>query len=276
MPFNHRNSILFWPILFVALLVSGQIWSQEPKSSNSLKINDIALYYETYGEGPPLLLLHGWTQSSQFWKPYITELSKTYEVYVPDLRGHGKTTALTENFSIQQAADDIREFVRALELKKPKAIGLSFGALLLLELSYTAPEILDAMILIGSTSSYDGADNSRLEGFSFDKLPPAFVEELRKTHPQGDEQIKALFNPKLNYRIALSEENLKAITTRTLIVHGDQDEVLGIEPAVVLHKALTNSALWIVPKAGHIPIADENKALFLRIGLQFLAKEDKR
>ncbi len=261
-------------ILVFVLFVTSQILGQKPKTSKIHQLNDIALYYEVYGDGPPLLLLHGWTQSSQFWKPYITELSQHYKVYVPDLRGHGKTTPLSGNFSIQLAAGDLSEFMNSFDLQGARAIGLSFGGLLLLELSYKNPELFNAMILIGATYNYDGADNKALnEEFSFEKLPPAFVEELRKNHPQGDDQIKALFNPSLDYKIALSVDDLKRIPTRTLIIHGDSDEILGTEPAVNLHKGLANSALWIIPNTGHIAIDEENKSEFLRLSLQFLAKE---
>lgn len=215
-----------------------------PKTSETLRLNSIDLYYEAYGEGEPLLLLHGWTQSSQFWTGYIEAFAKNYEVYALDLRGHGRTSPLTEDFSIQKAAEDVAVFIDHLGLKSVRAIGLSYGGLALLQLEHLHPGRIKAMVLIGAAHRYSGKDNPNLDKpFSFEDLPDEFIEQLRQLHPRGDSQIRALFKPELNYEIRLSEEEVKAIQTKTLIINGDHDEILGIESAFELYKFLPNANL---------------------------------
>ena len=158
-----------------------------------------------------------------------------------------------------------------LKIKKVKAIGLSFGGLTLLELAKLNPDRIQATILIGASHNYQGGkDKGTKDTFSFEKLPKSFVEQLKKIHYHGEAQIKAMFNPNLNYQISLKDEELHAFNFRTLIVNGDSDEILGVEPAFALHKKIPDSALWIVPNTGHLAITGSNKKNFLTTSLQFL------
>ncbi|MEM1136645.1 MAG: alpha/beta hydrolase [Bacteroidota bacterium] len=265
-------------VLFLVLMVllAGQSAGQVPKKTEIVNVNGIELYYEVYGEGEPLILLHGWTQSSQFWIEYIKEYAKSYEVYALDLRGHGRTTPLTKDFSIKKAANDILAFMDHLSLNKVKAMGLSFGGIALLQLASLNPNRIESMILIAASHNYSGSDNQEIENkFNFDNLPVQFIEQLREIHHHGDQQIRALFDPELNYEIRLNDEDLKLINAKALIINGDQDEIMGINAAVLLYKYLPSSNLWIVPNTGHIPITETNKQLFLTTTIEFLRSVEK-
>ena len=227
------------------------------------------------GKVKPLLLLHGWTQSSEFWKDYISVYAKKFKVYAVDLRGHGRTSPITDDFTIQKTAEDLLAFLNQLNLKKVKAIGLSFGGLTLLELTSAHPKRIESMILVGVSQNYNGSENNEIgDTFSYENLPESFIGELRKIHHHGDGQIKALFDENLNYQIHLSDEDLKTIHSETLIIQGDRDEILGIDPAIKLHQNLSNSELWVVPNAGHLAITGPNREVFLLKSLQFLTQKE--
>lgn len=264
-------------VLFILLgTTSIQSFGQLYEQAETVKVNGIDMYYEVYGEGEPLLLLHGWTQSSGFWSEFIPTYARHFKVYSIDLRGHGRTSQLDADFSIKESARDILELLDHLKLKKVKAIGLSFGGLTLLELASISADRIEAAILIGTSYSYDGAENNQgSDTFSYENLPSSFIEELKKIHPGGESQIRALFNPNLDYQIQLNDEELRTFNFRTLIVHGDHDEILGVEPAFALHKNIPKSALWIVPNTGHIPIVGANQKSFLKTSLQFLTWNNK-
>ncbi len=247
-----------------------QGFGQCSKTEAIVEVNGINLYYEVCGEGEPLFLLHGWTQSSRFWSDYLPTFAEHFKVYSIDLRGHGKTSPLTTDFSIQKSAEDILELLNQLKIEKTNAIGLSFGGLVLLELANSYPEKIQTMILIGAASNYDGSKVSSEKTLSFKNLPKQYAEELKKTHYHGEDQINALFNPNLNYQISLTNEDLKAFKFSTLIINGDQDELLGIDPAFELHRNIPNSSLWIVPGTGHLAITGSNKKSFLINSLKFL------
>ncbi|MCM8569897.1 alpha/beta hydrolase [Gramella jeungdoensis] len=263
------------PVILMCL-ISDPGFGQFPKKTETIRVNEIDMYYEIYGKGEPLLLLHGWTQSSSFWSEYIPTYAQNFKVYAIDLRGHGRTSPLTADFSIKESAQDILELLDHLKIKKVKAIGLSFGALTLLELASSNPERIQAVILIGASHNYTGGENNESDNtFSYENLPKSFVEGLKKIHYHGDSQIKALFNPNFDYQIKLKDEELNTFNFRTLIVNGDRDEILGIDPAFALHKNIPNSALWIVPNTGHIAITGPNLKTFLNNSLNFLNADNK-
>src|SRR5688572_25813613 len=89
--------------------------AQQKTIHQTIAVNGTTLYYEKSGRGSPLLLLHGWTLTSAFWSPYVAEFESEYEVYAIDLRGHGRSSPLTNNFFIKQAAQDIAELIDKLE-----------------------------------------------------------------------------------------------------------------------------------------------------------------
>lgn len=248
-------------------------FGQTPKKSEVVHVNGIDLYYEVFGRGEPLLLLHGWTQTSQFWLEYTEDFAKEYEVYAIDLRGHGKTSPLTEQFSIEKVALDIKLLIDQLNLKKINAIGLSYGGLVLLQFVVHNPNQVEKMVLIGASHQYAGGKNEELNNkFDLNNLPTEFLEQLQREHHHGQQQIEALFNPNLKYEISLTEQEVKSIQTESLVISGDRDEIMGMDSAVDLHRLLPNSQLWIVPDAGHIPIIESKKSTFIQTTLDFLDK----
>lgn len=256
-------------------IMSGQSIGQLSKKTEVVQVNGIDMYYEVYGKGEPLILLHGWTQSSTFWSDYIPTYAQHFKVYALDLRGHGRTSQVTPDFTIEKTAKDVLALLDHLKLKNVKAIGLSYGGLTLLELASSNPEKIESMILIGASHRYNGGENNESSSsFSYENLPSLFFEELKEIHHHGESQIKALFDQNLNYQINLEDEEVKAIKSNCLIVHGDRDEILDVDMAFALYKVLPNSELWIVPNTGHIAITGPNLENFLRTSVQFLTRKE--
>ena len=260
-------------ILFLLVQSNSRIFGQSHIKSETIHLNGIDFHYQVNGEGDPLLLLHGWTQSSAYWKSYIPSLAGDYQVYALDLRGHGQTTPLSKDFSIKKATEDVLIFINHLNLKKVKAIGVSFGGIVLLEICHSNPDAIEAMAIIGASYDYSGRDNPLAEEFKFKNLDADYLNHLRQLHSHGDDQIKAMFNPKLDYEVKLTEEELCNITTRTLVIHGDRDEIIGIDTPFELYKSLPNASLWIVPSAGHIPVSGKNQSEFLRVVKEFFESD---
>ncbi len=263
-------------IAFIIMAITpGQNFGQLLKNTETVEVNGIDMYYEVYGDGEPLLLLHGWTQSSRFWSEYVRTYAEYFEVYAIDLRGHGRTSRVTSDFTIEKSSKDILELLDYLKLKKIRAIGLSYGGLTLLELANSNPEKIESMILIGTSPVYNGGENTKGDSaFSYENLPAEFIEELNEIHHHGENPIKALFDPNLNFKINLSNEKLNTFNFRTMIVQGDRDEIVGVDPAFTLYKNIPNSELWIVPNTGHNAIVSPNLNSFLTISLQFLTRDN--
>ncbi len=245
--------------------------AQTPTRTGMIKAGDAELYYEEYGEGVPLLLLHGWTQTSSFWQPFLEELSANHKVYVLDLHGHGKSGILEDDFSIQRAAADVADFIRSKDLAPTAAVGMSFGAILLLEIASANPDLLQSMVLIGAVYEFNGADGGRQ--YSWKEFPEDFQRKLLADHPEGPPQLDKLFASDTDYQVHLSPDDLQAIRIPALVIAGENDVIAGTTTAEELDSMLSDSRLWLIEGKGHIPFDDSNTEEFSRRVLRFIRSE---
>ena len=92
-----------------------------------VKVNDLTVYYEESGIGEPLILLHGGGLTSEIWKPQRSILSKHFQVFPPDCRGHGCTNNPLGTLSYRVLADDLDGFIKKLNLVKTVYLWLEHG-----------------------------------------------------------------------------------------------------------------------------------------------------
>lgn len=227
----------------------------------SVKVNDLQINYYVEGKGPPVLIFHGWLQEGRDWQPFLESLHSSHQVVYIDLPGHGKSGLLPDNFSIQNTAELLSKFVTKLELRGARAIGFSFGGMVMLEMLAHDPAIFRESILISTPFSFDGADQDPV---LYDSLPGEFQQSLLQKHEQGEPQVKRLFNPSLDYAIHLKPEQLSAIHTPVMIVSGEEDPICPISISRELDAALPVSRLWIVKGRGHMVIDASNTSEFIR------------
>src|SRR3954469_120114 len=119
--------------------------AQTPLQGHFASINDIEIYYEIYGEGTPLLLLHGLLLSSWQWKAYLGELAKHFQVIVPDMRGHGRSLDAANCFTFAQSAQDLLLLLDQLGIERCQAIGDSGGGICLQLMASQQPQRFDTL-----------------------------------------------------------------------------------------------------------------------------------
>ncbi len=99
------------------ITVSICLWPQVQSKAETLKVDGIEMYYEIIGEGEPLILLHGWSQSGQTWSGVADDFAKHFQVIIPDLRGHGATdNPSREYFTMKQLALDVYALLDHLKI----------------------------------------------------------------------------------------------------------------------------------------------------------------
>jgi pimeloyl-ACP methyl ester carboxylesterase len=253
------------------ILMSTNIFSQTPKKFESISINGKTIYYEIYGEGKPLFLLHGYTQSSKSWKPYVKDYEKDYEVYLIDLTGHGRSEPFKQDLSIRSVAEDLNGLINYLKLEKIKAIGFSFGGDVLYQLVLINPSVIESMITIGAVGTWTINDYPEyLKAFTFenrDNFP------WLKTSHDGDEHIKAMMDQFKNYTVKVSDEELQSIKPEVLIMMGDDDEGMDFEEVARVKKNLPKSDLWVLPNVAHGAHEGGTKEEFIIKSKVFLSKK---
>jgi pimeloyl-ACP methyl ester carboxylesterase len=242
---------------------------------HTVQIDGIAMYYEEYGAGTPLVLLHGFGGCTRNWHPFVAELSERHRLIVVDLRGHGRSTNPENRFTHREAASDLFHLLDRLGVGRFSALGISSGGMTLLHMATSQPERLDAMVLISATSHFPAQARAIMRGASFGSMPRQVQEMYRACAERGDEQIRQLisqFNAfHDNYDdMNFTEQSLSAITARTLVVHGDRDRFFPVEIPVSLYRSIPGAALWIIPGGDHAPIYD-SAVPFTSTALRFLA-----
>ena len=241
----------------------------------SIHVNGIELFFRDIGSGEPLLLLHGFTGSGDDWQHVFAEPLAGYRLIVPDLRGHGRSTNPSGQFTFADAARDIFALLDQLGIGRVSAIGMSAGANTLLHMATQQPSRIDALIHVSGTPRFPDQARAIMKTMTEEGRSAAEWAEMRARHHQGDDQIRALWRHAREFADDRSDMNfdaatLSAITARTLIVHGDRDPLYPVELAVELFRAIPNAALAVVPNGGHGPIFGEQAAPFVRTATAFV------
>ena len=258
-------------ILLLIIVCTTTLFAQTPKHTELVSIDGKDLYYEVYGTGEPLLLLHGYTLSSKSWLPYVKDFENKYEVYLIDLTGHGKSEAFKENLSIPSVGADLNALIKHLKLEKIKAIGFSFGGDVLYQLALINPDLITSMITIGAVGTWTIHD--------FPEYKKVFTFENRANFPWllpnhgTDAKIMTLMEQFNNYTVKVTDAELQSIKPEVLIMIGDDDEGMDFQEVARVKKNLTNSDLWILPNVSHGAHEGETKTEFVQKANAFFAKK---
>ncbi len=235
------------------------------------------VYYEAAGEGAPLLLLHYFGGCAQSWRPHVEELAQHHRLIVPDLRGHGRSTNPSGQFTHRQAARDIFALLDGLGIERVKAMGMSSGGMTLLHMATQQPERIEAMVLIGATSHFPEQARAIMRRAVPDSLSAAELEEWGACSSRGSVQTREVIGQFRRMKGSYDDMNftasyLSTITARTLIVHGDRDEFFPVRIPVEMYAAVPEAYLWVIPNGGHIPIFGDQAEAFRNRALAFLGE----
>jgi pimeloyl-ACP methyl ester carboxylesterase len=246
-------------------------------TSQSVRLNDIEMYYETEGFGEPLLLLHGGTGCQENWAHAgRDQFVREYTLIKPDARGHGRTTNPQKTITHRQCALDTLALLDHLGIRKCRAIGLSMGGNILLHMATLEPERVGAMVAVSATMYFPEQARTIMRQIpaAGEQTPEAW-EIMRKSHKLGDEQITALWDWTREMKDSYEDMNftspsLSRIKASTLIVYGDRDPLYPVEMGVEMYRAIPRSALWVVPNGGHGPVFFDAAVQFAQVALAFL------
>lgn len=115
-----------------------------------IKTNNVETYYETYGEGTPLVLIPGIGACHKLWQPQVEPFSQHFKVIVYDVRGHGESSGYNEKYSIALFASDLKALLEGLGVAKAHICGLSMGGLIAQQFTLDYPRMVDRLILAGT------------------------------------------------------------------------------------------------------------------------------
>jgi pimeloyl-ACP methyl ester carboxylesterase len=235
----------------------------------------VDLHYETFGEGEPLLWLHGFFGAGADWRYIFNEPPSGYRLIAPDLRGHGSSPNPSDVFSFRQAALDVLALLRRLNIKRAKAIGLSGGGIALLHMATAEPDSLASMVVVSAPPYFPEQARALQRQTSEAMFGAAEMELMRARHSHGESQLQKLFAQSRAFADTYDDVNftaaeLSTMAAETLVVFGDRDPLYPVSLALDLYAAIPKGFLWVVPNGGHGPVFGDNAAKFRETALSFL------
>lgn len=150
-----------------------------PTESGHADVNGVKIWYQTYGEGEPLVLLHGGFGTVEMFGPNIEILAEGRKVIGVDLQGHGGTGPLGRPMTFEAMATDVAELIKALGYEKADVMGYSLGGATALRLAIDHPEVVDRMVVVSAAYAFDNWHEYNFEGMrSINADPEATAESL--------------------------------------------------------------------------------------------------
>jgi pimeloyl-ACP methyl ester carboxylesterase len=212
-------------------------------------IRGIKMYYEIYGTGEPILLIHGNSGSITDMTNQIEYFSKKYKVIVADSRDHGKTLdtlSMTDTLSYEMMADDYNSLLDFLQVDSVNVIGWSDGGINGLLLAMNHPRKVKKLVSMGANL---WSDTTALDPFFHNIFKMQY--SMMQKRPMTTENKVILRHYKLIMtQPNISTQQLKKIKCPTLVVAGDHDAVK-VQHTALIAQSIPNSNLWIAPNAGH-------------------------
>jgi pimeloyl-ACP methyl ester carboxylesterase len=253
-----KNSIKHL-ILFCAIFIFGASNAQEkfdiPYGNNEavgnyVELNGAKIYYEEYGKGEPLLLVHGNGSSIKSMKNQIEYFKSKFRVIIADNRGHGKSELKTDSLTYIQIAKDLSGLSNHLKLDSLNIIGWSDGAILGLQMGiYNDLNIKRIVAMAGNLRP----DTTAVSSWAPNKIKKTEIK-LKELITKGDtsrdwnlilQRVDLLLN-----QPNISHEDLKKIKAPVLIIAGDRD-IIRNEHSIEIFNNIPKSQLCIMPGATH-------------------------
>jgi pimeloyl-ACP methyl ester carboxylesterase len=235
-------------------------YGDNKEAGNYKQINGIKLYYETYGEGKPLLFLHGNGGSIRSASGKIEYFKKNYKVIAIDSRGHGKSVDTTsKELTYTQMASDINVLLDSLKIDSVFISGQSDGGILGLLLAVNYPKKVSKLITFGA-NIFPG------KKAVFSEIDKMVMDTLKVTTDFSTKRLYKL----LAYQPEISEKDLQKIKCPVLLISGDRDAIR-LEHTLKLFYNIENSNLFVMPGATHFG-SYQKPDLFNQVVLDFLNK----
>jgi len=271
-----KNLLFLW-ILFLAQSLFAQI----PYGSNNgkyLTIKGSKVYYEEYGNGTPLLLLHGGFGSIKDFKNVIGPLSKKFRVIAMDSPGQGRSEQI-DSISYQIYANYYASFIDQMKLDSVYVAGWSDGGNSAYILAYDRPDKVKKVVVSGSNSDTDGYPDGAIDDMKTwtpetisQEFKEYWLNDFLKLSPNKNNWQKTYMQLKHMWitKNVISDDHLSKIKSKFLIVYGDRD-VTKLEHGLHIYRTISGSQLAILPNTSHFTFT-EKPTMISNLIVDFLGK----
>lgn len=249
-------------------------------------INGVTLSYDISGEGSgtPWVLMHGVGMNRHLWDDVMPWLGRYGRVIALDLRGFGESSkplAPGVVYKFDDHVADLLGLIRDLGFGRVRLMGLSVGGMIAQQFACDYPQMVEALVLVGTTSDFSPEARQR-------RLERAKIIESEGMAPEAERSVQRWFTaPTLERRLPAVDkarewvrscdvngytanvrmvatwrftEHLEAIRCPTLIIGAEHDPNMTLAGAQVMHEHIAGSELVVIPAASHIPPLEQPEA----------------
>lgn len=271
-----KLAVMIAALLFTTLPGKGQ--TMKPAASGYAPVSGTKIYYEVYGKGQPIILLHGAFYNIEMnWAELLPELSKNRKVIAIEMQGHGHSPYAERKLDIATLANDVKELMDFLKIDSADVAGYSMGGSVAYQFAVQCPKRLRKLVIISST--YKTAGWLPIVNGAFkDFKPELFDDTPLKTTYDATAPDKTKWRSFLKQMFDFAEEpfnvgdgNIAKITAPVLIISGDNDGLDKIELVKTYQllgggitadmEPMPKSQLAIVPAQGHVSLMMQTKII---------------
>ncbi len=254
-------------------------------------VNNLNVYCDIYGQGEPIVLLHGLGSSTRDWENQVRFLAAHFKVIVFDLRGHGQTEKPDGPYSVSLLAKDTAALMQKILTEPATVIGHSLGGMIAFQLALEYPRLVKRLIIINSAPMVSFP--SYIDAFKFYlrtldvklfgmnhistviaqlSFPNPHQEELRKLliSRWRENDPKAYLNSLAAFKGWSVVDRISSISCPTLVVTGDRDYT-SVAFKEGYTKLMPNAELVVIKDSGHVTIIDQAEKLN-EVILEFMKK----
>ena len=236
--------------------------------------NGIKIHYAVYGQGSPVVFLHGGLANTDYWGNQVAAVAAHHTVILMDSRGHGRSTRDARPYGYDLMADDVVALMDALKVPKADIVGWSDGGILGIDLALRHKDRIGKVFAFAANTVTSGVK----EGVEKNPTFAAFIERAGheyavhsatpKEYDAFVDQISKMWADQPNW----TDAQLAAIDTPVLVVDGDHDEAIKREHTEYIAATIPHAGLLILPNASHFAFL-QDPGMFTFAILHFLGDE---
>ncbi len=257
-----RRFILATFFALIALPASaGERWQTLPPTpapiptdrTGEIDANGIKIHYAIYGQGSPVIFLHGGLANSNYWGEQVEAIAVHHTVVLMDSRGHGRSTRDARPYGYDLMADDVVALMDALKIPNASIVGWSDGGIIGLDLALRHKDRIGRVFAFAANTVTSGV----IEGVEKNSTFAAFIARagteyaaLSATPNEYSafvDQISKMWFSEPNW----TDDQLKGIDTPVLVVDGDHDEAIKRAHTEYIAAAIPHAGLLILPNVSH-------------------------
>lgn len=221
--------------------------------SGQAEVNGISIHYAIYGQGPPVIFLHGGLANADYWGGQVLPVAAHHTVILMDSRGHGRSTRDARPYGYDLMADDVVALMDRLKIAKADIVGWSDGGIIGIDLAMRHRDRVGKVFAFAANTVTSGVKDGVEKNPTFAAFIKRAGQEYQAYSATPGEygafvdQISKMWAEQPNW----SDAQLRAIDTPILVVDGDHDEAIKREHTEYIAATIPHAGLLILPNTSH-------------------------